>query len=373
MKSSLFSVKERKMKIIVTGGVGYIGSVVVRELLRRSQYDLIVVDSLVAYKDRPDHLSYWKANVGFSGKDRHIAAFYQGDCTDEKFMDNLFTENGPIDAVVHLAAFISVEDSMSEPLVFYRNNIDGMLSILSVMRRHSCKTMVFSSSCTAAVMPGGPDSGSAPPHAYGYTKLWGEKIIETCCNAYGMKCIALRFFNASGASSDGDIGECHEPEVHLIPCILRSLLPSKRPREEAEGGNTGGKVFTIFGTDFPTRDGTCVRDYVHVEDLARAHFLSLQFLFSKSSEKDGFFDIVHLGSGNGHSVKEVFSICEEVTGRHIPMKLGDRRPGDAASAFCDTTHALELIGWKPECDLRSIVSTAWKFHQRFPSGYVQTK
>lgn len=327
------------MSILVTGGAGYIGSHMVAELLEKRE-DIVVVDNL--------QKGHRKAVLG--GK------FYQGDIRDGEFMDRVFTENS-IEAVIHFAADSLVGESVTMPLKYYYNNIYGTQCLLEKMKAYDVKYIVFSS--TAATY-GEPENipilesdRTLPTNPYGETKLAIEKMLKWCDTAYGIKSVALRYFNAAGAHKSGKIGEDHRPESHLIPIIL-DVASGKR------------ESIQIFGDDYPTPDGTCIRDYIHVSDLARAHSLALDSLRNGSEST-----VYNLGNGVGFSVKEVVEAAREVTGHKIPQTIASRRAGDPAVLVASSQRIKDELKWNPtEHDLKTIISSAWEWHKNHPEGYA---
>lgn len=326
------------MAILVTGGAGYIGSHTVAELLDAKQ-EVVVLDNL-----QKGH----KAAV-LGGK------FYEGDLRDPELLDKVFSEND-IEAVVHFAADSLVGESVSDPLKYYNNNVVSTLRLLSKMKEAGVNKIVFSS--TAATY-GEPENipiletdRTLPTNPYGETKLSVEKALKWADNAYGIKYVSLRYFNAAGAHISGAIGEDHTPESHLIPIVLQAALGKR----EAIG---------IFGDDYNTPDGTCIRDYIHVIDLAQAHILALNKL--KNGENS---DIYNLGNGKGFSVKEVVEIAREVTGKNIKAVISERRPGDPAVLVASSKKIKSELKWAPQYDdLRTIIETAWNWHRNNPDGY----
>lgn len=326
------------MAVLVTGGAGYIGSHTVAELIEKNE-EVIVVDNLE------------KGHKGavLGGK------LIVGDLRDKEFLEKLFSEND-IEAVIHFAAYIEVGESVANPLKFYNNNVIATLNLLTAMKDAGVNKIVFSS--TAAIY-GEPESvpivetdKTFPTNPYGDTKLAVEKALKWADNAYGMKHVVLRYFNASGAHKSGNIGEDHSPESHLIPLIIQAALGKR-------------ESIKIFGNDYKTPDGTCVRDYIHVSDLANAHFLALQRL-RKGEESQ----IYNLGNGKGFSVKEVIDVVRKVTGRPIKAEDSPRRPGDPAILVASSEKIKKELGWKPGMDdLETIVSTAWEWHKNHPNGY----
>ncbi len=326
------------MRILVTGGAGYIGSHAVRCFLEHG-YEVVVLDNL-----SHGHAAAVPASV-----------LVHGDLADEDFLFALLRQRR-IEAVVHFAAFCYVGESVREPEKYYDNNLVNSLRLLRAMRRAGVDRMVLSSTCATYGIPDRlpitEDQAQRPINPYGRAKLAVEWMLEDFAQAYGLGYAALRYFNAAGASPRGDIGEDHAPETHLVPLILQAAL-GLRPFVE------------IFGTDYPTPDGTCIRDYVHVDDLAEAHRLALEKLRPGSGLK------LNLGSETGHSVREVIHVCEQVVGHSIPVREGPRRPGDPPILVASSAKAREVLGWSPRFrDLRSIVETAWRWHSTHPLGYA---
>lgn len=326
------------MSVLVCGGAGYIGSHTVAELVARGE-DVIVVDNL--------QKGHKKAVLG--GK------LMVGDIRDSEFMDRVFNEN-EINAVIQFAADSLVGESVENPLKYYNNNVVSTLCLLTKMNQYGVKDIVFSS--TAATY-GEPQNTpimetdpTIPTNPYGETKLAVEKALRWCSEAYGIRYTALRYFNAAGAHISGKIGEDHSPETHLIPLLLQTALGVR-------------ESFTIYGDDYPTEDGTCVRDYLHVTDLANAHILALAKMRS-----DGKSGIYNLGNGLGFSVKEVIEITKKVTGVDIKVEVGERRPGDPAILVASSEKAQRELKWKQVYnDLETIIDTAWKWHKEHPHGF----
>ncbi len=327
------------MSILVLGGAGYIGSHAVRELIAAGR-DVVVADNLV---------------TGFAASVHPRARFYQLDIRDRAALDALF-ERENIEGVLHFAAFSQVGESMSKPLKYYGNNLGGTMTLLESMVAHGVGNIVFSS--TAAVY-GEPErvpilesDPTVPTNCYGQTKLAMEQMMAWVARAHGLRYTALRYFNASGADPSGEIGEAHDPETHLIPLVLQVPL-GKRAH------------ISIFGGDYPTEDGTCVRDYIHVTDLAAAHILALDYLLG-----GGESDVFNLGNGVGFSVKQIIDAAREVTGHPIPAEMAPRRPGDPARLVASSEKARRVLGWRPSHDdIREIIDTAWRWHQAHPLGY----
>ena len=326
--------------ILVCGGAGYIGSHMVAELLENN-HKVVVLDSLVK--------GHKEALLG--GK------LYVGDLRDRKILDKVFTEN-KIDAVIDFAAFSLVGESMTEPLKYFNNNVYGTISLLEAMRDYNVKYIVFSSTAATygepEVVPITENSKTIPTNAYGESKLLVEKILRWCDHAYGIKYTTLRYFNAAGAHISGKIGEDHSPETHLIPIILDVALGNR-------------EKIMMFGDDYDTKDGTCVRDYIHVSDLASAHSLALKRLMN-----GGDSAIYNLGNGTGFTVKEMVEIARKVTGHTIPAEVAESRAGDPAVLIASSKKAMEELGWKPKyADVETIISTAWNWHKNHPNGYAK--
>ncbi len=327
------------MTVLVCGGAGYIGSHTVKELLENG-HEVVVVDSLV---------------TGHRKAIDERASFYWGDLSDEAFLNVVFMEND-IDAVIDFAAFSIVGESVSNPAKYFENNIGATLTLLKKMNEYGVKHIVFSS--TAAVygepekMPIEENDKTFPTNPYGESKLCVEKILKWFDNAYGLKYAVLRYFNAAGAHVSGKIGEDHSPETHLIPIILEVAL-GKREK------------ISIFGDDYPTADGTCVRDYIHVTDLARAHILALNKIVADNESVT-----YNLGNGLGFSVKEVIEAARKVTGKEIPCEIGLRRAGDPSMLVASSEKIKNDLGFKPEFDtIEKILETAWTWHLNHPKGY----
>lgn len=327
------------MSILVLGGAGYIGSHTALALVNAGR-DVVVADNL---------------ETGFRKAVPEMARFYKGDIRDRAFCDGLF-EREQIDGVIHFAANSQVGESMTNPLKYYANNMGGTRVLLESMVAHGVGKIVFSS--TAATY-GEPErvpiletDATVPTNCYGETKLSMEKMMKWTSVAHGLRYVALRYFNACGAQPDGSIGEAHNPETHLIPVIL-----------QVPGGQR--EKISIFGDDYPSPDGTCIRDYIHVCDLAQAHILALDYLLS-----GGENNVFNLGNGVGFSVKEVIEEARKVTGHAIPTEVLPRRAGDPAQLIASSEKAKTLLGWKPEFeDLHTIIQTAWDWHKTHPRGF----
>lgn len=324
--------------LLVAGGAGYIGSHMAAALARAG-YDVVVADDL----------STGHAEAAKFGK------LYEGDVRDAVFLDNIFATN-TIDGVIDFAACSLVGESCKEPLKYYMNNLNGALVMLDVMRRHGVKKIVFSS--TAAVY-GEPEKQpieetdrTEPTNPYGDTKLAIEKLLKWCDAAYGIKYTALRYFNAAGADNKADIGEDHRPETHLIPIVLQAALGKR-------------EYIGVFGDDYPTRDGTCIRDYIDVRDLVQAHLLAYEYL--TGSGESGIFN---LGNGNGFSVMEIIEAARQVTGRDIAVRIEPRRAGDPSTLIASNKKAEDILKWKPQyTKIEDIIASAWNWHKSHPDGY----
>ncbi len=327
------------MSILVLGGAGYIGSHAVYQLMDEG-YDTVVIDNL---------------QTGHKGAIHPEAKFYQGDIRDKDFLRDVFTQE-KVDAILHFAAYSLVGESMEKPLEYFNNNVYGTQVLLEVMNEFNVKHIVFSS--TAATygeqdkVPITEEMQTNPTNAYGETKLTMEKLMKWCDTAYGMKYVSLRYFNVAGARSTGEIGEDHHPETHLIPVVLQVALGQR-------------ESISIFGEDYPTEDGTCIRDYIHVEDLINAHILALKYL-----QNGGESNIFNLGSSNGFSVKEIVEAARAVTGHELPAKIAPKRAGDPSTLIASSEKAGHILGWKPKrTSIQTIIEDAWNWHQAHPNGY----
>ncbi len=326
--------------ILVVGGAGYIGSHML-QLLRAQGEDHLVFDNLENGHE-----------VALEG-----SPLFRGDLRNPADLTRCFLENPGIDLVMHFAAYISVGESVREPGKYYGNNTAGVLNLLEAMRKANVGKFVFSS--TAAIFgdpqytPIDEDHPKAPLNPYGQSKLMVEQILDGYDTAHGFKSVCLRYFNAAGADPQGRIGEDHEPEEHLIPVAILSALGKRPPMK-------------IFGTDYDTPDGTCVRDYVHILDLASAHLLAAKHLRDKGDSRR-----YNLGNGQGFSVKQVLETVEQVIDREIPKETGGRRPGDAGTLIASSKRIQQDWGWKPEYpELRTIVEHAWNWHRSHPDGFA---
>ncbi|KIL43312.1 UDP-glucose 4-epimerase GalE [Jeotgalibacillus campisalis] len=328
------------MTILITGGAGYIGSHAVLALKRR-QEKVVVLDSL---------------QTGHEGAVDPEVPFYKGDLRDSAFLDKVFTAH-KIDAVIHFAANSLVGESVSDPLKYYDNNVGGAISLLQAMNRHEVKKIVFSS--TAATY-GEPENSvieendpTVPTNPYGETKLAIEKMLKWSAGAYGIHSISLRYFNVAGADPEGERGEDHDPETHLIPIVLQVALGQR-------------EKISVFGNDYQTPDGTCIRDYIHVADLVDAHLLAIEKLEDLPEQAA----VYNLGNGKGFSVMEVIEAARAVTGHAIPASIEKRRAGDPAMLVASSAKAGRELGWSPKIpELQAIIQSAWNWHQTHPEGY----
>ena len=318
--------------LLITGGAGYIGSHTVKHLLAAGE-KIIVLDNLVF--GHPEALPL------------NRVTFIKGEMSDADLVEKIFDEHKP-EAVLHFAAYAFVGESVEDPLKYYRNNLAAPLTILDAMQRHGCKRFIFSSTCATygnpVRVPMDETHPQDPVNPYGASKQMLERVLRDCEQAWGLKAVFLRYFNASGCDLQGEIGEDHTPETHLIPRVLMAAT---------------GEIdaITVFGTDYPTPDGTCIRDYIHVSDLASAHALALEYL-----RKGGDTTAVNLGTGAGFSVRDIIATAEAVTGRTIPVSYGPRRAGDPPELVANPARAKEVIGWEAQFkDPRSHIESAWKW------------
>ena len=328
------------MKILVLGGAGYIGSHTVYELIDAGE-EVVIIDNL---------------ETGHIEAVHPQAKFYKGDLRDKDFVDSVLDQEKDIDAVIHFAANSLVGESMVDPLKYYDNNLCGTKTMVQSLVEHGIDKIVFSS--TAATY-GEPEKvpivetdRTEPTNTYGETKLSMEKMFKWISKAHNLRYVSLRYFNACGAHPNGKIGEAHNPETHLIPLVLQ--VP-----------NGKREYISVFGNDYDTKDGTCVRDYIHVNDLAQAHILAMEYL-----SKGGESNIFNLGNGVGFTVKEVIETARKVTNHTIPIREEERRAGDPSVLIASSEKARKVLGWKPQyADLETIISTAWKWHVNHPDGY----
>lgn len=316
------------MKVLVIGGAGYIGSHAARAL-RQAGHGVIIFDNLST--------GYKSLAHGFD--------FIKGDVLNRAALARALSR---VDAIMHFAAFAYVGESVTNPQKYFRNNVEGGLSLLNTALEAGVKKIIFSSTCAVYGVPGqvpiAEDIPRQPVNPYGVSKLFFEQALESYDRAYDFRYASLRYFNAAGADESGEIGELHEPETHLIPLALRAAA------------GRGAPELQVFGSDYPTPDGTCIRDYIHVSDLAVAHVKALDYL---SAGKTSF--AANVGTGHGHSVLEVLAMIEDVTGNKVPRRVVPRRPGDPPALVADPRKAQELLQWKASRSLRDIVSTAWKW------------
>ena len=325
------------MAILVTGGAGYIGSVAVEDLVEKGE-EVVVIDNLV---------------YGHRAAVSEGAVLYEGDIGDRKFVSGILSER-QIDACMHFSAYAYVGESVEDPGKYFHNNFSATLNLLDILREHNVKKFIFSSTCATygvpQYVPIDEKHTQWPVNPYGWSKLMVERALDAYDTAYGLKYVALRYFNASGATKR--CGEDHQPETHLIPLVLFAAM---------------GKIphVSIFGNDYPTPDRTAVRDYIHVSDLSQAHLLALDHLRNAGESK-----FINLGNGNGYSVKEVIEAARKVTGKTIEAINAPRRAGDPPQLVGDSAKAREVLGWNPQYpELEKIIESAWKWHQEHPNGY----
>lgn len=317
--------------ILISGGAGYIGSHVSKLLLDKD-YNVIIIDNLVK---------------GYEKLIDKRAKFYKGDISDKKILEKIFNEN-KIDAVLHFAAFIEAGESMKEPAKYFKNNVSKSISFLNFLIKKGVNKIIFSSS---AAVYGAPEytpideeHTKKPINNYGLTKLIIEKILDSYAKAYNLRYISLRYFNAAGAEEDASLGEMHEPETHLIPNILKTVKGEKE------------KIF-VFGEDYDTKDGTCIRDFIHVKDLAKAHLNALEKIDEIKK------DVFNLGGGKGVSVKEVIDLCEKITGKKINKEFKEKREGDPPVLIASSEKANKLLDWKAEKTIQDIIKDAWNWEK----------
>lgn len=324
-------------KVLIVGGAGYIGSINTRYFLDRG-YEVVVVDSL---------------NTGHRSSVDSRAKFYELDIRKKDELTEILKKE-KVDAVVHFAALSLVGVSMKDPLAYFDNNVYGMIALLEAMQEAKVNKIVFSSSAATYgeqdKIPLTEDTPTNPSSVYGETKLMMETMMRWCDRCIGIRYVSLRYFNAAGAAMDGSLGEDHNPETHLIPLILQVPL-GKRDH------------ISVFGTDYPTKDGTCIRDYIHVEDLASAHVKAVEYLLAGHSS-----EIFNLGSGEGQSVKEMIETSEKIVGKSIKTEYEGRRPGDPAVLIASNQKAKKVLGWQNEKSLEDILSSAYLFHTKHPNG-----
>lgn len=320
-------------KILVTGGAGYIGAHTVKRLISQGR-EVVVLDNLST-----GHRSFAR-----------FCDFVQGDVRDPVLLDSIFAAE-PIDAVIHFAAASQVGESVRNPLYYYQNNVSGAICLVTAMLRHMVDTLIFSSSCSVYGPPFEglltEDHPLCPISPYAATKFMIERILDDTARATSFKYVALRYFNAAGADPEAEVGERHRPETHLIPLVLQTALGQRDSLQ-------------IYGDDYPTPDGTAIRDYVHVFDLADAHIAALDYLRGGGAPR-----AINLGNGQGHSVRQIIEAARRVTGRDIPVRAAPRRDGDSTRLVGDATLARDLLGWRPQyADIEDIIATAWAWHQK---------
>ncbi|MGE7768230.1 UDP-glucose 4-epimerase GalE [Peribacillus sp. NPDC096540] len=318
--------------ILVVGGAGYIGSHLVKELVKNEE--VVILDNF---------------STGFRSLVDSKALLIEGNLGDTAVLNDIFTQY-PIKAVMHFAANSLVGESVQEPYKYYENNVAATITLLNTMLKYNIKNFIFSSTAATYGIPNvdiiDEEQPTNPINPYGRSKLFVEHILEDFAQAYGLHYVVLRYFNAAGAHDSGEIGESHDPETHLIPIILQHLLGQR-------------EKISVFGTDYDTPDGTCIRDYIHVTDLAKAHILALNALLSGKKNTA----IYNLGNGRGFSVKEVIDTCEKVTGIKSKIEYTDRRPGDPARLVASANRIYEDLGWKAAISLEEIIGSAWKWHK----------
>lgn len=319
--------------ILVVGGAGYIGSHLVKELI--DSKEVVILDNL---------------STGFENAIHPEAKFVRGDLGDRQVLETLFDQY-KIEAVMHFAAFSLVGESVKNPFKYYQNNVVNTLTLLDVMMEKGVKKFIFSSTAATYGIPNTDmiteETPTNPINPYGKSKLTVEGILEDFHDAYGLNYVVLRYFNAAGAHISGQIGEQHNPETHLVPIILQHLLGQR-------------EHISVYGSDYETHDGTCIRDYIHVTDLATAHILALNALLDNVVAKEVF----NLGNGSGYSVNEIIGACEKITGIKANIKYDERRPGDPASLVASSEKIQEVLGWQPIYKLEQIIETAWKWHSK---------
>ena len=325
-------------KVLVVGGAGYIGSYIIK-YLSKNGYEPVVLDNFS--RGHKMAVKYGK--------------LYEGNMNNTRLLDTIFSEN-TIAAVMHFAAYCYVGESVTAPDIYYQNNVSSTVSLLQSMIKHNVGMFIFSSTCATygspLHVPISEEHSQRPINPYGRSKLMVEQILNDFYHAYGLKFICLRYFNAAGADPEGELGEDHRPETHLIPLVLQTAL----------GMNDH---VNIFGDDYKTPDGTCIRDYIHIEDLAQAHLLALERILNGAP-----VDVYNLGNGKGYSVKEVIEKACDITKTRIKYKISNRRQGDPAILISESKKAIKELGWKPSYnELETIIDTAWRWHKKYPEGY----
>jgi len=327
------------MKVLVVGGAGYIGSHMVK-MLAKAGHDVVTLDNLSnGYRDAVKY-----------------GEFVEGDIADSLLLDQLFKKYA-FDGVMHFASYIQVGESVEKPSMYYRNNVCNTQTLLDAMLEHGIRSFIFSSTAATFGEPEYTPIDEAhlqkPINPYGHSKLMVEQILQDYDQAYGLRSVSLRYFNAAGADPEGELGERHIPETHLIPLVL-----------QAASGRRDS--ITVFGTDYDTEDGTCVRDYIHINDLCSAHLLGLEHLVAGGDSR-----AYNMGNGQGYSIKQVIDVAKQVTGNDFTVQTGERRSGDPARLVADSTLLQKELEWKPEyTDLESIIRHAWEWEQKYDSWKV---
>lgn len=327
------------MRILVTGGAGYIGSHMARMLVSRGM-DVVVLDSL---------------ELGHKEAIPKEAVFVEGNTKDAQVLATCFAK--PIDAVIHFAAYLFVEESVREPVKYFNNNVIAPVALLNMMAQAGCKRIIFSSSAAVygnpTTVPISETHAKNPESPYGLTKWCFEELLRVFDKSHGLRSISLRYFNAAGASLDGSHGEAHRVETHIIPLAIRTAMG-------------GQKEFSLFGTDYDTRDGSCERDYIHIEDLCETHIVALDALINGHTS-----DVYNVATGHGSTNKELIAQVKKTTGIDFPVRTVGRRPGDPGILVADPTKIKKEFGWNPKySDLNTIVESAWKWHRNHPNGYT---
>ncbi|HLC77841.1 MAG TPA: UDP-glucose 4-epimerase GalE [Candidatus Nanoarchaeia archaeon] len=327
------------MKVLVTGGAGYIGSHAVRELIKNN-HQVIVYDNLCN---------------GYKQSLPNDVCFIKGDLADQILLNDIFKQYN-FDTVLDFAGHLEVGESMRDPSKFYTNNVIGLSNLLNTMKNFDVKNIIYSSSASVYGVPKQTPIPEHFPHnasnVYGETKSIAERMLKFFDQIYGIKSTCLRYFNAAGADAAGDIGEAHKPETHLIPLVFEVVLGKRQH-------------LTIYGDDYTTQDGTCIRDFIHVSDLAQAHILTMENLFEQKESS-----IYNVGTGSGYSVREIIGQAREITGHPIPILESERRLGDPPELVADVTKIKSELGWTPKMsDLDAILRTAWNWHKNHPNGY----
>ncbi len=338
-------------KVLVAGGAGYIGSHTVVELLRLHDYEVIIIDNFI--KSRPESLTWIEKASG-----KKPLAHYPLDICNEELLETVFKQNPDIQTVIHFAALKSVPESVEQPLWYYKNNLNSLLNLLKMSQNYGVESFIFSSSCSLygnvsqlPVNESTPLSVCESPYAH--TKLAGEEIIRAFSQHANFKSISLRYFNPVGADKSGEIGEAPIDRANNVLPVITQTASGLR------------ESMTVFGCDYPTRDGSCIRDYIHVSDIARAHILAMRYSLTNQNNK---YDVFNLGSGTGVSVLELIKAFERVTGIKVNYKIGQRREGDVSAIYSDCQKAERLLGWLPENGIDQMVESAWKWQLKLNSS-----